>query len=68
MAGSPTVSFSENPIWSLIWLALIPMWSGLHFYWVHRLEHQPALYKHVHSVHHRNVNVGPWSGHLEPLV
>ena len=58
----PTVSFKDHPVWSGIWLAFIPMWSGLHFYWVHRLEHQPALYKRVHAVHHRNVNVGPWSG------
>ena len=58
----PVVSFAEHPVWSMIWLALIPMWSGLHFYWVHRLEHSPRLYHRVHAVHHRNVNVGPWSG------
>ena len=56
------VSFAENPVWCLAWMGLIPMWSGLHFYWVHRLEHSPRLYKHVHAVHHRNVNTGPWSG------
>ncbi|NRB34315.1 MAG: sterol desaturase family protein [Rhodobacteraceae bacterium] len=59
---APTVTFAGNPVWFVIWMALIPMWSGLHFYWVHRLEHSPRLYQHVHAVHHRNVNVGPWSG------
>ena len=58
----PTVNFADNPIWCVFWLALIPMWSGLHFYWVHRLEHSPRLYPWVHAVHHRNVNTGPWSG------
>jgi len=58
----PTISFASAPLWFLIWMALIPMWSGLHFYWTHRLEHHPKLYKHVHAVHHRNVNTGPWSG------
>ena len=58
----PTVTFAETPVFFVLWMALIPMWSGLHFYWVHRLEHHPKLYKHVHAVHHRNVNVGPWSG------
>ncbi|WP_370228284.1 sterol desaturase family protein [Cognatishimia sp.] len=58
----PTVTFAENPIWCVVWMAFIPMWSGLHFYWVHRLSHHPKLYKYVHAVHHRNVNVGPWSG------
>ena len=24
--------------------------------------HIPFLYKHVHALHHRNINVGPWSG------
>ena len=58
----PTVTFAENPVWFVLWMALIPMWSGLHFYWTHRLEHSPRLYRHVHAVHHRNVNTGPWSG------
>ena len=57
-----TVSFSDAPVWFCLWLALIPAWSGLHFYWVHRLEHSPRLYARVHAVHHRNVNIGPWSG------
>ncbi len=57
-----TVTFADSPVWFIAWLALIPMWSGLHFYWEHRLAHHPKLYKHVHALHHRNVNVGPWSG------
>lgn len=59
---APTISFDQNPVWFVLWMGLIPMWSGLHFYWVHRLAHHPRLYKHVHAVHHRNINVGPWSG------
>lgn len=59
---APTVTFASAPVWFVIWMFFIPMWSGLHFYWVHRLSHHPKLYKHVHAVHHRNVNIGPWSG------
>ena len=58
----PTVSFAENPVWCVLMLALIPTWSSFHYYWIHRLEHHPRLYKHVHALHHRNVNVGPWTG------
>ena len=58
----PVVSFAENPIWFLLAILLLPIWSAFHFYWVHRLLHIPFLYKHVHSLHHRNVNIGPWSG------
>ncbi len=59
---APTITWAAAPVWCLIWMFFIPMWSGLHFYWVHRLEHHPRLYTYVHAVHHRNVNIGPWSG------
>ena len=58
----PTTTLASNPIWFLLALVLLPIWSAFHFYWVHRLLHAPLLYRHVHSLHHRNVNVGPWSG------
>ena len=59
---APTITFAENPVWFVLALLLLPVWSAFHFYWVHRLLHVPFLYNHVHSLHHRNVNVGPWSG------
>ena len=59
---APTTGFASNPVWFLAALVLLPIWSAFHFYWVHRLLHVPVLYRHVHSLHHRNVNVGPWSG------
>ena len=58
----PTITLASNPIWFVLTLVLLPIWSAFHFYWVHRLLHAPWLYLHVHSLHHRNVNVGPWSG------
>ena len=58
----PLVSLSESPVWFVVWLLLIPIWSSLHFYWIHRLLHWPPLYRLAHSLHHRNINVGPWSG------
>jgi sterol desaturase/sphingolipid hydroxylase (fatty acid hydroxylase superfamily) len=59
---APVISFAEHPVWFVLALILLPIWSAFHFYWVHRLLHVPVLYRHVHSLHHRNVNVGPWSG------
>lgn len=59
---TPIHTLSEHPAWFLLGVMLLPVWSAFHFYWVHRLLHVPALYKHVHSLHHRNVNIGPWSG------
>ncbi len=58
----PYVSWAANPIWFVAIFLLIPLWESFYFYWIHRLIHIPFLYKHIHSVHHRNINVGPWSG------
>ncbi|MEM6760610.1 MAG: sterol desaturase family protein [Pseudomonadota bacterium] len=59
---APVFFFPENPVWFVLWFVLIPIWSSFHFYWIHRVLHWPPLYKLAHSLHHRNVNVGPWSG------
>lgn len=57
-----TINLASNPILFIAGLILLPIWSAFHFYWVHRLLHVPFLYKRVHALHHRNVNIGPWSG------
>ncbi len=59
---APTLGFAENPVWFIILFPLITIWSSIHFYWVHRLLHWPPLYRVAHALHHRNVNIGPWSG------
>lgn len=59
---APGLVFLENPVWYVAWLVLIPIWASFHFYWAHRLLHWPPLFKLAHSLHHRNVNIGPWSG------
>jgi len=48
--------------WFGVLLVLAPVIHALHFYFGHRLLHAKWLYKPVHAVHHRNVEVGPWSG------
>lgn len=53
---------SSSPLLFVGILALTGMWIAFHFYLVHRLLHWGVLYDWVHSLHHRNVNVGPWSG------
>lgn len=58
----PTTSLSANPVWFVACFVLIPVWSSFHFYWIHRVLHWPPLYRLVHSLHHRNVSIGPWSG------
>ncbi|MFY0597891.1 MAG: sterol desaturase family protein [Cognatishimia sp.] len=59
----PTLdSFSASPVWFILFFFVIRFWQSFHFYWIHRLIHMPWLFKKVHHLHHRNVNVGPWSG------
>ena len=59
---APTIMWSDSILWFCAWFFILPIWSSFHFYWVHRLLHWPPLYRRAHSLHHRNVNVGPWSG------
>lgn len=58
----PAVTFTANPLMFSAVAFCTGMWVAFHFYWGHRLLHVGPLYRYVHSLHHRNVNVGPWSG------
>lgn len=59
---APVMTFADNPVWFIVLIFLTPLWISFHFYWIHRWLHWPPLYNLAHAVHHRNVNVGPWSG------
>jgi sterol desaturase/sphingolipid hydroxylase (fatty acid hydroxylase superfamily) len=43
-------------------LWLIPIWRDFHFYFAHRLIHFKAMFQMVHSLHHRNTDIEPFSG------
>lgn len=51
------------------WLYLVvsvPLLLVIHdayFYWIHRLMHQPKLYRLAHLVHHKSVNPSPWAAY-----
>ncbi|MEM6624987.1 MAG: sterol desaturase family protein, partial [Pseudomonadota bacterium] len=59
---APVMSPVENPVAFALILLLTPIWISFHFYWIHRALHWPPLYRLAHALHHRNTNVGPWSG------
>ncbi len=56
------IEWSDNPVWFAALFLLAPFWTAFSFYWIHRLLHWPPLYRLAHAVHHRNSNIGPWSG------
>ena len=59
---APPLAWADNPLWFVVIFLLTPIWISFHFYWVHRWMHWPPLYRLAHALHHRNTNVGPWSG------
>ncbi len=59
---APMLKMPGDFLWLLLLIFLIPIWETLYFYLIHRLIHWPPLYRHVHYLHHRNTNIGPWSG------
>jgi len=62
-AGRVTImAWSDAPGYLACMAALVFFWGSLHFYLIHRLLHWPPLYRLAHELHHRNVNIGPWSG------
>ena len=62
------LAWGEAPLYLLGMTVLIFFWGTFHFYWIHRLLHWPPLYRIAHELHHRNVNIGPWSGiSMHPL-
>lgn len=63
----PQTTFAQTPVWFIAFFFLIPVWESFYFYWIHRLLHTNALYR-FHALHHRNTDIGPWSGlSMHPL-
>ncbi|MGB1504735.1 MAG: sterol desaturase family protein [Acidimicrobiales bacterium] len=62
------LDWAAHPVWFVALFPATVLLRELHFYAVHRLIHVRALYRRVHSLHHRNTNPGPWSGmSMHPL-
>ena len=59
---TPAISFAGEPVLFTLIAFFTGPWVAFHFYWGHRLLHLGPLYRQFHALHHRNVNIGPWSG------
>ena len=59
---APWLDWDVNPVWFVLLFPALSFFGSLHFYLIHRLLHWRRLYKLAHALHHRNINVGPWSG------
>lgn len=62
------LNFWDHPVYFVLLFPALAVWQSFHFYVIHRAIHWPPLYRHVHSIHHRNVNTTSWSGmSMHPL-
>jgi sterol desaturase/sphingolipid hydroxylase (fatty acid hydroxylase superfamily) len=64
-AGLTKLSTGDDWPWWQSGLALagLLVFNDAWFYWWHRLLHHPRLFKHVHAVHHRSVDVNPFTSY-----
>ena len=58
----PYVDWETQPVYFVLLLCAVMLWHRAHFFFTHRLLHWKPLYRGVHYLHHKNVNIGPWSG------
>jgi sterol desaturase/sphingolipid hydroxylase (fatty acid hydroxylase superfamily) len=56
-----SATLASHPIWFFAFFFALPIWESFYFYWIHRALHSGWLYR-FHALHHRNTDVGPWSG------
>ena len=64
----PALDWAGDPALLALLFLLTPLWLSFHFYWIHRLLHWRPLYRMAHSLHHRNIDTGPWTGiSMHPL-
>lgn len=54
-------AWDDGPVWFIALFFVVAFFESAHFYFVHRLLHWKPLYR-FHDLHHKNVNIGPWSG------
>ena len=62
MPDAEAFSNPANIARTVLWTAAIPLFRGLHFYFAHRFIHIKVIYKYVHSLHHRNIDIEPFAG------
>ncbi|KAE8226552.1 hypothetical protein CF326_g7688 [Tilletia indica] len=55
-------------IYAVLSVPFFLIFTDVCIYWIHRLEHHPRLYKHIHKPHHRWIIPTPFASHaFHPL-
>jgi Delta7-sterol 5-desaturase len=62
--GLARIVTTSVPFWvTLLWVIALIAFNDAWFYGWHRLLHRPWWYRHVHSVHHKSVDVNPFTSY-----
>jgi sterol desaturase/sphingolipid hydroxylase (fatty acid hydroxylase superfamily) len=59
---TPTATWAASPVYLTMLILTVQVYHIVHFHAAHWLLHRGPMYTYVHAVHHRNVNIAPWSG------
>lgn len=63
-SGRSALVSDPVPAWSVAaWTLGLVAFNDAWFYGWHRLLHHPRLFRHVHAVHHKSVDVNPFSSY-----
>jgi len=58
------LNLNSYPLWWIgVSLLLSLVVHDTYFYWMHRLLHHKALFKHAHLLHHKSTNPSPWTAY-----
>jgi sterol desaturase/sphingolipid hydroxylase (fatty acid hydroxylase superfamily) len=57
----PYVDFRTHPVYFVLLMIAVIFIRQIHFSFVHRMIHWKPLYRRSHYLHHKNINIGPWS-------
>jgi len=63
-AGLTQLTTAPVPLWTIgAWVTAGLLFNDGWFYGWHRLLHHPKLFRHVHVVHHRSIDVNPFTSY-----
>jgi ring-1,2-phenylacetyl-CoA epoxidase subunit PaaE len=73
MKDTGNLKFYENAgkygIWyEVLVVAMMIFTTDAWFYWLHRLMHRPSVYKYVHALHHKSLDVNPFTSNSFHMI
>lgn len=62
-----TKTYTDINLYGGLWYAIVTfilliIVDDTWFYWSHRFMHNPKIYKYIHALHHKSLDVNPFSG------